>query len=74
VLLGFEWLFPGKKLLFMGGEIGQSSEWDANAEVEWRLLAAGPLPSRHAKAHRRFSPALPAEPGLWQADFELEGF
>ena len=41
-LLAYQWLFPGKKLLFMGGEFGQSGEWNANGEVEWWLLDAGP--------------------------------
>src|SRR5881398_2596469 len=39
-LLGFQWLFPGKMLLFMGGEIGQRAEWNANGELDWRLLEA----------------------------------
>src|ERR671928_1713032 len=34
-LLGYEWTFPGKKLLFMGGEIGQRGEWNANGSVDW---------------------------------------
>jgi 1,4-alpha-glucan branching enzyme len=34
----FMWTHPGKKLLFMGGEIGQPREWNHDAEIEWRLL------------------------------------
>ncbi len=37
-LFGFMWGYPGKKLLFMGGEIGQWSEWSHDSSVEWDLL------------------------------------
>jgi 1,4-alpha-glucan branching enzyme len=33
----FMWTHPGKKLLFMGSEIGQGREWDHDGEVEWWL-------------------------------------
>jgi 1,4-alpha-glucan branching enzyme len=35
---GFMWGHPGKKLVFMGGEIAQPSEWNHDASVEWHLL------------------------------------
>ena len=74
LLLGYQWLFPGKKLLFMGCEIGQSGEWNANGEVEWWLLKAGPYHSGVQKYVADLNQLYLAEPGLWQSDFEPEGF
>ena len=34
----FMWTHPGKKLLFMGGEIGQRHEWSHDGEIDWALL------------------------------------
>ena len=36
--LGFMWTHPGKKLLFMGGEIAQAREWSHDREIDWPLL------------------------------------
>jgi 1,4-alpha-glucan branching enzyme len=37
--LALMWAHPGKKLLFMGGEIGARREWDHDSQIDWDLLA-----------------------------------
>jgi 1,4-alpha-glucan branching enzyme len=37
-LLGYQWALPGKKLIFMGSEIGNPFEWDHQGEVPFALL------------------------------------
>ena len=38
LLLAWQFAQNGKKLLFMGGELGQPSEWDHDASMPWHLL------------------------------------
>jgi len=49
----FTWFltFPGKKLLFMGGEMGQTTEWNCKEELPWNLL----LEPAHEKLHEMVS-------------------
>jgi 1,4-alpha-glucan branching enzyme len=73
-LLGYQWLFPGKKLLFMGGEFGQRAEWDANGELHWGLLEQGPF---HKGVHRflqDLNRLYVTEPAVSESDYDLEGF
>ncbi len=71
--LSYMYGHPGKKLLFMGCEIGQSSEWNHEGEVEWWLL--------DYEIHRRFQDFCAAlnglyrsEPALYEIDFQGWGF
>ncbi|MDN3505710.1 MAG: 1,4-alpha-glucan branching protein GlgB [Simkaniaceae bacterium] len=38
LLISFMMCFPGKKLLFMGGELGQKTEWNPKESIHWDLL------------------------------------
>jgi alpha-1,4-glucan:alpha-1,4-glucan 6-glycosyltransferase/4-alpha-glucanotransferase len=48
LLLGYMWSMPGKKLLFMGGELAQPGEWHHEHSLDWHLLAD----DRHAGVQR----------------------
>ena len=74
VLLGYQWLFPGKKLLFMGGEFGQRAEWNENAQLDWWLLDAGPYHRGAQKFMEDLNRLYNNSPGLWQADYDYAGF
>jgi 1,4-alpha-glucan branching enzyme len=73
-LLAYQWLFPGKKLLFMGGEIGQGPEWNANGSVEWWLLEQGPYHIGLQKMLEDVNRLYRESPSLWECDYEGEGF
>jgi 1,4-alpha-glucan branching enzyme len=73
-LLAYQWLFPGKQLLMMGCEIGQTSEWDANASVEWWLLEQGPYHCGVQRLVRDLNRLYRDEPALWEADYATNGF
>ena len=73
-LLGYQWLFPGKKLLFMGGEFGQSREWNENAQLDWWLLDAGTFHHGAEKFVEDLNRLYQNTPALWQADHDDAGF
>ncbi len=67
------WAHPGKKLLFMGGEIAQWAEWNHDGELDWALLGN----SDHAgiqRLVRDLNRLYRAEPALHARDTDGRGF
>ena len=63
LLYGFMWAYPGKKLLFMGGEFGQSDEWYHERSLDWHLLEMGPYHRGVQALVTRPEPRLPRASG-----------
>ena len=71
--LAYMWGHPGKKLLFMGQEIGQREEWNHDRGIRWELLEFEP----HRKLQslvRELNRLYRANPALYEVDFHYTGF
>jgi 1,4-alpha-glucan branching enzyme len=70
---GFMWAHPGKKLLFMGGELAQEHEWFHDGPIEWHRLDE----REHAGIQRLIcdlNRLYAGEPALHRYDTEARGF
>jgi 1,4-alpha-glucan branching enzyme len=70
---GYMFVHPGKKLLFMGGELGQWREWNHDGELDWEVLGD----SRHAGLQRwvkDLNTVYGAQTALWSHDYDPHGF
>jgi len=73
LLLAYQFLQAGKKLLFMGAELGQWSEWNHETQLDWGLLED----PAHAGIHRLvcdLNRLYRNDPALHTGDFRPEGF
>ncbi len=73
LLYALQWAQPGKKLLFMGSELGQVREWDHEGSLDWYLLDQPP----HRGLHRwlcDLNQRYRDEPALYARDFDDGGF
>jgi 1,4-alpha-glucan branching enzyme len=72
-LLGWMWAHPGRKLLFMGGELAQNDEWRHDRSLDWHLLQYPEHMGVH-KMVRALNERYRAEPSMWERDFDWTGF
>jgi 1,4-alpha-glucan branching enzyme len=72
-LLGLQWVHPGHQILFMGGEIGQTTEWSHDAGVPWSLLEY-PLHQGVQQWVMELNKAFTSKPAFWKHAFHPDGF
>ncbi len=73
LLFGYMFGQPGKKLNFMGSEIGQWDEWDHEKSVDWHLLSWAPHQGIQ-KWMQDLNAMYKSEPALYEDDFSYHGF
>jgi len=72
-LYGWMWAHPGKKLLFMGGELAQPGEWDHDGSVDWHLRD-DPAHAGVRRLVRDLNRLYRTAPALWEQDADPAGF
>jgi 1,4-alpha-glucan branching enzyme len=73
LLYGYLFTQPGKKLLFMGGDIGQWDEWHHDRSLDWHLLEYAPHQGI-ARLVQDLNRLYSAEPALHELDLDPAGF
>jgi 1,4-alpha-glucan branching enzyme len=73
-LYAYMWAHPGKKLLFMGGELAQWREWSDERSLDWHLLEDGDGHLGVNTLVRDLNRILRERPALHQLDVEPRGF
>jgi 1,4-alpha-glucan branching enzyme len=74
LFLLFQWCHPGKKLIFMGSEFGQWSEWYCKTSLDWHLPEQETLHEQLLTYVRSLNQMYHENPALWQIDFSYDGF
>jgi 1,4-alpha-glucan branching enzyme len=72
-LYGFMWGYPGKKLLFMGCELAQPTEWNADRSLPWELEGMAPHQGVQ-RLVRDLNRVYQAFPALHGQDVQPQGF
>lgn len=73
LLFSFMYTHPGSKLFFMGGEFGQSAEWNHDKSLDWHLLQYSPHQGI-LNCVRALNQLYRDEPALYQYSFDARGF
>lgn len=73
LLYSYMFTHPGSKLLFMGNEFAQTTEWNFSTELDWHLLMHEP----HVKMQecvKKLNELYTSQPALYECQFDINGF
>jgi 1,4-alpha-glucan branching enzyme len=73
LLYTYLFTYPGTKLLFMGSEFAQWSEWAQSRTLDWNLLEHSPHQGMHALV-KDLNHCYTSMPSLYQRNFTGDGF
>ena len=73
LLFGFMYMHPGTQLMFMGGEFGQTSEWNFESQLDWWLLEHD-FHKNTREWVKRLNNYYKNQPALYHNGFKPEGF
>ncbi|WGK64566.1 1,4-alpha-glucan branching protein GlgB [Croceiramulus getboli] len=73
LLYGYMFTHPGTKLLFQGGEFGQSSEWNFKESLDWHLLEY-PVHQGVQAVVKDLNALYRQQPALYERQFDASGF
>ena len=73
LMFGYMFTHPGTKLIFQGGEFGQSAEWNFQESLDWHLLQYD-FHTGIQKCVKDLNKLYKSQPALYERQFRPEGF
>ncbi len=73
LVYGYMFTHPGAKLLFMGAEFGQGTEWNFSTSLDWYVLEY-PNHQGIKEVVKALNKLYKSEPALYEKAFEADGF
>jgi 1,4-alpha-glucan branching enzyme len=73
LLYAYQWMYPGKKLLFMGGEFAQPGEWNSGTALPWQR-SNEELPAGVSRMLGDLNRLQASHPSLSEWDCDARGF
>jgi 1,4-alpha-glucan branching enzyme len=74
VFITYMYTHPGKKVIFMGSEFGQFSEWKNSEQLDWELIDRFPMHKATLNFFKNINKIYIHEKSLWEFDYDKRGF